>query len=119
MIVADTSFWIDHWKLANLDFTRRLIEGEVVMHPFVLGELALGSIKNRHSTIADLLAMNPLRPASHDDVMHLIEAKQLYSRGIGYVDLHLLAATLIDGSVKLLTRDRRLHDAAERLGIAA
>ena len=119
MIVADTSYWIDHWRLADLDFARRLMDGEVLMHPFVLGELALGSLRNRRATIADLLDMHSLRPASHDEVMQLIEGRQLYSRGIGYVDVHLLAAALIDGSVKLLTRDRRLHAAAEQLGVAA
>jgi len=119
MIVADTLFWINHWKVANLDFTRRLLDGDVVMHPFVLGELALGSIKNRTRTIADLNDMTALDPASHDEVMYLIETRQLYSRGVGYVDLHLLAAALAHGSVKLLTTDIRLGKAAEQLGIAA
>ncbi|MCP8882587.1 PIN domain-containing protein [Devosia sp. XJ19-1] len=119
MIVADTSYWIDHWKVANLAFARQLADGDVLMHPFVLGELALGSLRNRLDTISDLRAMLTLPPASHEEVMVLIEARRLYSRGIGYVDSHLLAAALLAGSVKLLTGDRRLHAAAEQLGIAA
>ncbi|HEY0032965.1 MAG TPA: PIN domain-containing protein, partial [Devosia sp.] len=106
-------------RLSNLDFTRSLLDGDVVMHKSVLGELALGSLRNRKSTVADLEALTSLDTAPHDEVMRLIEARELYSRGIGYVDLHLLAAALAHGGVKLLTRDKRLGETAALLGIAA
>lgn len=122
MIVADTAFWINHWKVANLDFSRRLMDGEVVIHLFVLGKLALGGIKHRHTTITDLNAMIVLRVVSHGHVMQLIETRRLYSRGVGYVDMHLFAATLVDGSVKLLTTDMQLHkiamNSASRINLA-
>ena len=119
MIVADASTWIDHWKLADLNFVRLLMAKQVMMHPFVLGELALGSLKDRQRTIANLRDLMAIRPASHDEVLYLIETRRLFSRGIGYVDAHLLASCLIAGNCKLLTHDRRLREAAEQLGIAA
>lgn len=119
MIVADASTWIDHWKLASLDFARLLMAKQVMMHPFVLGELALGSLKDRQITIVRLGELQALLPASHPEVMHMIEAHRLFNRGIGYVDTHLLAACLLHGNCKLLSHDRRLRETAEQLGIAA
>ena len=119
MIVADSSVWIDHWRVADLNFRRLLMDKRVVMHPYVLGELALGSLKDRRQTIADLSDLMSLRPASPQEVLHLIEVNRLFSRGMGYVDLHLLAAALLHGDCQLLTRDRRLREAAEQFGIAA
>src|SRR5690349_17766568 len=113
MIVADASTWIDHWKLANLDFVRLLVAKQVMMHPYVLGELALGSLKDRANTIARLGELQTVRAASHAEVMYLIETHRLFNRGIGYVDTHLLAACLLDGHCKLLSRDRRLRETAE------
>lgn len=119
MILADSSIWIDHFRIANLQFSRLLDTDKVLMHPFVLGELAMGSIRNRAMTIADLRTYEFAPLASADEVLVLIESASLFSRGIGYIDTHLLAACLIHGDCALLTRDGRLQKAAEQLGIAA
>jgi predicted nucleic acid-binding protein len=119
MILGDTSIWISHFKTANLDLVRALNADELVMHAFVLGELALGSLHSRRQTLLDLNTFEPAPVARHDDVMTMIEMRQLYSRGIGYVDAHLLASCLLSGNCKLLTRDRRLHDTAVLLCVAA
>lgn len=119
MILTDSSIWIDHFRMANLTFARLVTDGEVLIHPFVLGELALGSLKGRQKTIADLADLGSVKVASPEDVLYLIERHGLFSRGIGYVDTHLLAAAVLHGSTRVLTRDRRLREAAEQLGIAA
>ena len=119
MILGDTSVWIAHFRTANLEFVRALDADEVLMHPFVLGELALGSLHARRQTLIDLHAFEQVQVARHEDVLELVENRQLFSRGIGYVDTHLLASCLIAGNCKLFTRDRRLRETAEQLGIAA
>ena len=119
MILADSSIWIDHFKVANLAFSKLIRTRQVLMHPFVVGELALGSLKDREQTIVRLGRFKAADLARHDEVMAMIEAERLFSRGLGYVDAHLLASTRISKNCKLLTRDRRLREAAEALGIAA
>ena len=88
------------------------------MHPFVVGELACGNLVNRDETLELLQQLHSIAVAEHDEVISFIEAQQLYGRGIGYVDVHLLASAAIDGS-QLWTRDRPLRDLAARLGMAA
>lgn len=119
MILADKSVWISHWRVTDLSFARRLIERQIVMHPFVLGELAMGSVRNRRQTLADLGDFYTLHPAPHAEVMALIEAESLFSRGFGHIDMHLMAAALANPPVKILTRDGRFLRAAEQLGVAA
>lgn len=89
------------------------------MHPFVIGEIALGSIKDRDRIIAEMREIDPADIAEHDEVMTLIETRALHGLGIGYVDVHLLASALITPDTWLWTRDKRLEAAATELGVAA
>jgi len=93
--------------------------GRVLAHPFVIGELALGSIKDRAVVIAQLGKLPRASTATDAEVLALIEAHALHGAGIGYVDAHLLAATMLTPTSAFLTRDKRLHAVAQRLGIAA
>jgi predicted nucleic acid-binding protein len=119
MILADTSIWIDHFKVPNLTVVRAIQNDQLSMHPFVVGELALGSLSNRRKTLADLTKFIDAPVARVEQVQDMIERAMLFSRGLGYVDVHLLASCLLAGNMRLLTRDKRLQDAAERLGISA
>jgi len=118
MILVDTSVWIDHLRGRDADLSDLLNAGLVVAHPFVIGELALGGLKDRTTVIAAMQGLSQAPVASHDEVMALIEARRLFSLGIGYVDAHLIAATLLASGATLWTRDRRLAAASTRIGIA-
>ena len=119
MIIADSSVWIDHFKIADLTLSKALAADDVLMHPFVIGELALGTLKNRQGALANFASYDAPPIATPEDVLLLIEQAGLSNRGVGYVDVHLLASCLLHGNCRLLTHDRRLHSAAEQLGIAA
>lgn len=118
MILADTSVWIDHFHSEDLQLIDLLNSREVLMHPMVIGELACGNLPNRTATLTRLkrLPMSPI--ASDDTVLSLIERHRLMGRGIGYIDVHLLASAAMADSVLLWTLDRRLRDAAAELSIA-
>jgi hypothetical protein len=90
----------------------------VVMHPFVVGELACGNFSNRDATLELLQQLRSVTVAEHDEVLSFVRARRLHGRGIGYVDAHLLAAAAI-GGCRLWTKDKRLHAVAATLGIAA
>ena len=112
MILADTSIWIDHFRRGDAELARLLEEGQIAMHPFVIGELACGSLARREEVLW-MLAQQPKVPeARHDEVLALIEQRQLAGKGLGWVDLHLLTAALLGGH-QLWTRDGRLRDVAE------
>lgn len=115
MIIADTSIWIDHLRQANEGFQRLLHDEAVLMHPFVFAELALGRL-TRH-TVAELAKLSNAPLASHAEAMHLLSTHDLAGRGIGYVDLHLLASARLEPNQRLLTHDRRLATLAELLGV--
>lgn len=119
MILADTSIWADHLRLADVRLSELLAEGEVLMHPFVLGEIALGYVKKREMVFEGLQELPAMHVADPDEVLHLIENRELVGVGIGYVDAHLLAAALVTRGCHLWTRDKRLHAAATRLNVAA
>ncbi|MCI0434215.1 MAG: type II toxin-antitoxin system VapC family toxin, partial [Gemmatimonadetes bacterium] len=115
MILVDTSVWIAHLRNPDLELARALEEVRVLMHPFILGELACGNLRFR-GTLLELFRGLPLAPvATDDEAMRYIEDKRLYGRGIGYVDVHLLASVALAGTAKLWTRDARLADVASEL----
>jgi predicted nucleic acid-binding protein len=115
MILVDTSVWIDHLRRGNDLFSDLLNENRVATHPLILGELSLGNISKR-ATILDLVRNLPVaREASHDEVLLFIEENRMWSKGIGYFDMHLLCASLIE-SIPLWTLDTRLAEAAKAFG---
>jgi predicted nucleic acid-binding protein len=119
MILVDTSVWIDHLHQSEPALVGLLEQAQVCIHPMVIGELALGSLRNR-SVILELLADLPGIPvATHSEVLHLVQSHTLYGLGLSLVDAHLLASLRLAGSSQLWTRDRRLHAAAGGLGILA
>ncbi len=117
MILVDTSVWVAHLRRRNATLAARLETGEVVCHPFVLGELSLGALKRRDQ-ILELLSELPMaQVVPHADVLALVERARLAGRGIGWVDVHLLASELLGGS-RLWTLDRRLAVVAHALDVA-
>jgi predicted nucleic acid-binding protein len=98
---------------------RRLSQGDIVIHPLIVAELALGSLKQRTKTLALLDFLPQVRVAQLNEVRVMIEARRLYSLGIGLTDAHLIASVFLNSSVLLWTRDKRLRKAAEGLGIHA
>ncbi len=118
MILVDTSVWIDHLRSGEPALATVLEGGWVLMHPFVLGELACGNLKNRGEVLR-LLEDLPVAPTATDpEVMGLIERRALMGRGIGYIDVHLLASTALADVGRLWTRDRRLGAVAVELELA-
>jgi predicted nucleic acid-binding protein len=118
MIVVDSSVWIDHLHVAEPRLGGLLLREQALMHPHVLGEIALGSIRSRDDVIGRLLQLPVPHVAEEDHLLHLIDAEELFATGIGYTDAHLLASAILTPSGKLWTRDRKLHAQAERLGVA-
>jgi predicted nucleic acid-binding protein len=119
MILADTSIWVDHIRSENSEILMLTQADQLVTHPYVIGELAMGNIQNRSTLIADMNDLVTLLPVRHAEVMSFIETRQLYGTGLQYVDVHLLASALATTDCVLWTRDKRLHAVAERLGVAA
>ena len=119
MILADTSVWVDHLRFGDKDMRELLNRGQIVIHPFVVAELALGSIKDRAKTLALLDLLPQARIAQLNELRLMIEARRLYSVGIGFTDAHLIASVLIDSPTLLWVRDKKLRKVAENLGIHA
>ena len=118
MILVDTSVWVDHLRVGSERLIALLNGGEVLGHPFVMGELALCNLRGRDIFLSALGALPQVVVASDDEVLHLIDRQTLLGRGIGYVDAHLLAAARLTGT-RLWTRDRRLQAVATQSGLAA
>ena len=118
MILADTSIWVDHFRRHNTEMEKRLSQGQIVMHPFIVAELALGSLHDRRKKLEDMEALLEVKVAQLNEVRHMIEAHALYSRGIGLTDAHLIASCLITPGTQLWTRDGALEKTAKALGIA-
>ena len=116
-VLADSSVWIGHWRRFNPAFARNLDAGDVSIHPFVIGELAVGVISRRDQVLAELHKLPRARMAEHDEVVALVSYHRLWGAGIGWVDAHLLASALLSG-VQLWTLDRLLARQAKRLGVA-
>lgn len=117
MILVDTSVWVGHLRGGDAQLADLLEGNAVVMHPFVLGEIACGSLADRALTL-DLLQHLPTAVvAEADEALGYIERHSLNGKGIGYVDVHLLASAAIDG-IKLWTRDKRLLAVAREIGCA-
>jgi len=119
MILADTTIWIDHFRSENKEMRRQLDARNIAIHPFIVAELALGSLRDRLRTLASLDFLPRVRVAQISEVREMIEIRSLYSRGIGLTDAHLIASCLIDSPTQLWTNDKRLSNAAESLAVGA
>jgi hypothetical protein len=119
VILVDTSVWIDHLRNSEAKLQKLLENEEVVTHPFVRLELALGSIANRKTVLADMALLPQAPVAQVDELLSLVELRKPCRRGIGVTDIHLVASALFDRSNQIWTRDRRLGDIADELGIRA
>jgi hypothetical protein len=116
MVLVDTSIWVSFLQRGNPRLKELLDEGKVVSHPFIIGELACGNMKNRNEILALLKALPAAVEARHEEALHLIGFHRLMGQGLGYVDVHLLAVALLT-SVSLWTSDKSLKEAAARLRI--
>jgi hypothetical protein len=119
VILADSSIWIDFFRSGNPEMAKQLVDGQIAMHPFVVAELALGSLRRRQKTLEDLDGLPQVEVAYLDEVRSMIEARALYSKGIGLVDAHLIASCLMTPGTFLWTRDVRLEGIAKALGVSA
>lgn len=118
MILVDASVWIEHFKKPDATLTALLASRLVMCHPFVVGELALGRLSKRDVVLA-ALGLLPMAPVvAHQDVLAFVERHSLMGRGVGWIDVHLLASTLVSARASLWSRDRRLTQAAAALGVA-
>ncbi len=118
MTLVDTSVWVDHFRRENERLKSLLEEDGAACHPFVVGELACGRLKNREEVLGLLDALPQADPAEHSEVLHLLDSRRLFGHGLGWVDLHLLASALL-AECDLWTLDRPLKRAAQRMRISA
>jgi predicted nucleic acid-binding protein len=118
MILVDTSVWIDHLRAGEPLLVDLLDTHRVLIHPFILGELACGNLTNRTKVLLLLRKLPNVRFATDEEVLFFIERRGLMGKGIGYIDAHLLAAIALTGTVLLWTRDKRLEAVAQSMGLA-
>jgi len=119
VILVDTSIWIDHLHRTDPILVDLLEEAQACVHPMIIGELALGSLRDRVVVLALLTDLPGIPVATHEEVLQLVESSALFGAGLSLVDAHLLAGVRLSESAQLWTRDRRLQSAAEQLGVAA
>lgn len=119
MILADANIWIDFFRGHKPELRKLLENNQVVMHPHLVAELALGSLQNRQFTLAKLDSMPQTRLVDLKDVRRMIERRALYSKGIGLTDAHIVASCFVTPGTLLWTSDARLGKVAESLGIRA
>jgi hypothetical protein len=118
MILVDTSVWIDHLRSGDEDLVGLLNSAQVLSHPFVVGELACGNLRNRVEVLTLLRELPQVTVATDAEVLYFIEQHGLTGRGIGYIDAHLLAAVSLATPARFWTRDKRLAAVAVDLGLA-
>jgi len=116
MTLVDTSVWVDHLRKGNDALRTLLLNGDVMAHPFVAGELACGSLKNRDEILRHLQALPQAPVAEHGEVMSLLESKHLWGRGIGWIDAHLIASSLL-ARARIWTLDKSLAAVTSELKI--
>jgi predicted nucleic acid-binding protein len=117
VVLVDTSIWVAHLRHGDIGLEALLHSGRVVCHPLIVGELACGNLKNRSEIISLLQRLPEAIQARHEEVMQFIDNNGLMGQGLGYLDIHLLAAARLTG-VALWTLDKRLNEAAKKLSLA-
>jgi predicted nucleic acid-binding protein len=118
LILVDTSVWVDHLRRGDAALANLLELGTVVMHPFVLGEIACGSLADREMILELLRNLPNAVVAESDEMLGFIERHRLHGKGIGYIDVHLLASVMLTDGTRLWTRDKRLRAVADPLNLA-
>jgi predicted nucleic acid-binding protein len=116
MVLVDTSIWVAHLRKGNHLLQQLLMDAEVICHPFIIGELACGSIKNRKEILSLLMSLPSAPVLEFDELMYFIDENRLMGIGIGFVDVHLLASAQLSGTL-LWTADKKLNSAADRLSL--
>ncbi len=111
MVLVDTSVWIDHFYQSDQELTALLEEGRVLIHPFIIGELASGNIRNRKEILEHFQTLQNISMVDFEEILFFIDKNGLAGKGLGYIDIHLIASCLIE-EVKLFTRDKRILKAA-------
>jgi predicted nucleic acid-binding protein len=116
MVLADTSVWVEHFCQGNIGLDSLLNEGQIVCHPFIIGELACGNIKNRSQILSLLNTLPTAFVVEHEEVMGFIEKHHLMGKGLGYIDMHLIASAMLT-HVPLWTLDKRLANISATIGL--
>jgi predicted nucleic acid-binding protein len=116
MVLVDTSIWVAHLRKGNRQLELMLMDAEVICHPFIIGELACGNIKNRNEILSLLKSLPSAPVLEFDELMFFIDENQMMGIGIGFLDVHLLASARIAGT-SLWTADKKLKSAANKLSL--
>lgn len=116
MVLVDTSVWVDHLRAKDESLVRLLEQGQVCIHPMIIGELACGHLRNREALLSLWQGLPQVLEASHGEVLHYLQSQQLMGKGIGWVDLHLLTSVRLTPNAWLWTRDTRLQAVAQSVG---
>lgn len=116
MVLVDTSVWVEHFRKGRAELELLLDNGQAMCHAFVIGELACGNLGNRSQILSLLNTLPRAYPAEHEEVLEFVEQHRLMGRGLGYIDMHLLASAKLT-NVSLLTLDKRLAAVSESLGL--
>lgn len=114
MVLVDTSVWVEHFRSGGTGLESLLADADVYIHPFIIGELACGNLKNRQEILSLLRELPMALSAGDEEVLRFIEHHKLMGKGLGYIDLHLLVSAMLTG-VPLWTLDKRLNLAASSL----
>ena len=117
MVLVDTSVWIEHFRKGHHRLEELLNSTDVAIHPFIIGELACGTIKNRDEILNLLQTLDSSPEISLKELLRFIDLNKLQGKGIGCIDVHLLASSLLS-DCKLWTNDKKLHNIAQKIGIA-
>lgn len=118
MILVDSSVWIDHLRQKDDVLSQLLINGQVCIHPMIIGELACGNLQHRQAVIKLWQSLPHTIHATHQEALHCLDTHSLFGKGIGLVDLHLVASTLLSSNTFLWTNDRRLKNIVEDLNLS-
>ena len=118
MILVDTSIWVDHLRKGDAALAAALMANRVATHPFVIGELACGQLRARDRILSLLRSLPKVPTATDEEALQFLERRRLYGRGLGYIDVHLLAAAFLHRDGRLWTRDKRLNAAAAELHLS-
>ena len=116
MVLVDTSVWVRHLREGDPELKRLLHEGQVMGHPYIVGELASGNMKNRREILSLMQALPQATPAQHEEILQFIESNHLMGKSLGYIDVHLSASALLT-RVPMWSYDKSLNEANEMLGI--